>query len=80
MTDSALEQYLSLERKMKRLDKADDLRADSVRDAMDTIWYSSLSLEEKSWLNDREFPRSPARYHRRLLQRHARLSRERMRR
>lgn len=47
-----LDAYLSLEQAMRALDDADDLLADTLRDALDPIWYA-LSDEERAFLNGR---------------------------
>jgi hypothetical protein len=50
-----LEAYLALEREMLRLDEAGDALADSLRDAMDPLWYQ-LGDEEREFLNGRTIP------------------------
>lgn len=50
-----LEAYLALEREMLRLDDAGDALADSLRDAMDPLWYQ-LSDEDRAFLNARTIP------------------------
>jgi hypothetical protein len=50
-----LEAYLALEREMLRLDDRNDDLADSLRDAMDPLWYQ-LSDEDRSFLNGRTIP------------------------
>jgi hypothetical protein len=52
-----LEAYLSLERAMLRLDAAGDGFADSLREAMDPLWYD-LSDDDREFLNRRHIPES----------------------
>ena len=47
-----LRRYLDLERAMIALDEVGDPRADTLRDAMDPLWYALLE-EEQAWLNHR---------------------------
>jgi len=51
-----LRKYLELERLMLILDEDDDPAAESLRDAMDPIWYS-LTDEERRFLDDRRIGR-----------------------
>ncbi len=48
-----LRRYLELERAMLALDEVRDPRADTLRDAMDPLWFD-LSDEEQGWLNSRQ--------------------------
>jgi len=52
-----LEAYLALERAMLQLDAAGDAFADSLRDAMDPLWYE-LSDDDRQFLNRRHIPES----------------------
>ena len=53
MTGPRLQAYLKLERAMLDLDAADDPLADTLRDAMDPMWYA-LTDEERTVLDGRD--------------------------
>jgi hypothetical protein len=50
-----LETYLALEREMLRLDAVGADLADTLRDAMDSIWHE-LGPEERKILDERTIP------------------------
>jgi hypothetical protein len=54
-----LRAYLALEREMLELDDRDDPLADTLRDAMDPLWYA-LTDAEHAALNARDFGLAPA--------------------
>ena len=54
-----LDAYLDVERTMRALDDVGDPMADSLRDALDPIWYA-LTDDERAFLNRRAIAPGPS--------------------